>query len=385
MHATAPRGAAPLHLIGHSSGGLDVRLLTAPGVGLPTALDVERLAARVRTVVTVSTPHHGTPLASFFTTLQGQQLMQLLSLSTIYVLNFGHLPLAALLWMGSFFVRFGGLVAGSELLDELFGKLLEDFTPARRRNVRKLLRDVVRDQALMLQLTPEAMEVFNASVLRASWHPLRGGCRAGGTPEPSRDARRRHRSGGAGDARPLRRALPAHRGGAAARLAATRARAGTRPATRLPGDAVSRPRTTASCRRSPRPGGMSSTPPWPTTSTSSVIFGTRSMILPTSTGSCPGATSTAGASRRSGPTWCASWFPTRRSQPKRRRAAGRSAGEEAPGAGRRRDRVEAGQAQQAGAELRGSSSPARALRRHGRRCSAGWRRTHRGRRAPWRR
>jgi triacylglycerol lipase len=166
IHATARRGGAPLHLIGHSSGGLDVRLLTAPGVELPTALDVEQLASRVRTVVTVSTPHHGTPIASFFTTLRGQKLMQLLSLSTIYVLHFGHLPLAALLWMGSFFVRFGGLVAGSELLDELFGKLLEDFTPARRRAVRKLLREVVRDQALMLQLTPEAMELFNASVLQ---------------------------------------------------------------------------------------------------------------------------------------------------------------------------------------------------------------------------
>ncbi len=165
IDATARRGGAPLHLIGHSSGGLDVRLLTAPGVGLPTARDVERLAARVRTVITIATPHHGTPLASFFTTLQGQQLMQLLSLSTIYVLNFGYLPIAALLWMGSFFVRFGGRVAGSELLDELFGKLLEDFTPGRRRSVRKLLRDVVLDQALMLQLTPEAMEVFNASVL----------------------------------------------------------------------------------------------------------------------------------------------------------------------------------------------------------------------------
>ncbi|HEY8153177.1 MAG TPA: triacylglycerol lipase [Myxococcota bacterium] len=165
IDATARRGGAPLHLIGHSSGGLDVRLFTAPGVGLPTALDVEQLAARVRTVVTVAAPHHGTPLASFFATLRGQQLLQLLSLSTVYVLNFGHLPLAALLWMGSLFVRFGGMIANSDLLDELFGRLLEDFTVGRRRAVRALLRDVVRDQALMLQLTPEAMEVFNASVL----------------------------------------------------------------------------------------------------------------------------------------------------------------------------------------------------------------------------
>jgi triacylglycerol lipase len=166
IDATSKHGGAPLHLIGHSSGGLDVRLLTAPGVGLPTELDVERLAARVRTVVTVATPHHGTPLASFFTTLRGQQLMQVLSLSTIYVLNFGHLPLGALLWMGSLVVRFGGLIANSDLLDELFGRLLDDFTVGRRRAVRRLLRDVVHDQALMVQLTTEAMEVFNASVLQ---------------------------------------------------------------------------------------------------------------------------------------------------------------------------------------------------------------------------
>jgi len=162
---TAKRGDAPLHLIGHSSGGLDVRLLTAPGVALPTSVDVERLAGRVRTVVTVATPHHGTPLASFFTTLRGQQLLQILSLNTIYVLHFGHLPISALLWMGARVLRFGELVANSELLDELFSRLLEDFTVGRRRAVRALLRDVVRDQALMLQLSPEAMEVFNASVL----------------------------------------------------------------------------------------------------------------------------------------------------------------------------------------------------------------------------
>jgi hypothetical protein len=36
-------------LIGQSSGGLDGRLLTAPGVVLPTTFDAEQLAARVRT------------------------------------------------------------------------------------------------------------------------------------------------------------------------------------------------------------------------------------------------------------------------------------------------------------------------------------------------
>ena len=161
---TAKRGSA-LHLIGHSSGGLDVRLFAAPGVALPTSVDVEPMASRVRSVVAISTPHHGTPLASFFATLRGQQLLQILSLNTIYVLHFGHLPISALLWMGARVLRYGNLVANSELLDELFSRLLEDFTVGRRRAVRALLRDVVRDQALMLQLTPEAMEVFNASVL----------------------------------------------------------------------------------------------------------------------------------------------------------------------------------------------------------------------------
>jgi len=163
--ATARDDSGPLHLIGHSSGGLDARLFMAPGVTLPTSAEVERAAARVRSVVTIATPHHGTPLASFFTTLRGQQLLQLLSLLTIYMLHFGHLPLAGLLWMGSRFVRLADLVASSELIDEIFVRLLEDFSVARRRSVRAMLRDVVHDQALMLQLTPEAMEVFNAAVL----------------------------------------------------------------------------------------------------------------------------------------------------------------------------------------------------------------------------
>jgi triacylglycerol esterase/lipase EstA (alpha/beta hydrolase family) len=75
--------AGPIHLIGHSTGGLDARLLCTPGVDLKAdGLSVEDLARRVRTVVTISAPHYGTPLATFFTGMFGQKLLRLFSLAT---------------------------------------------------------------------------------------------------------------------------------------------------------------------------------------------------------------------------------------------------------------------------------------------------------------
>lgn len=151
-----------LHLIGHSSGGLDCRLLLAPDVLLPTSLDTDRLVARVRSLVTVATPHYGTPIASFFTGLLGQRVLQILSLSTMYLLRFGQLPVAALLQLGAMFARLDNRAFNSALLDELFGRLLADFSLGRRRTVRRLLDEIATDQALLLQLTPEGMDVFNA-------------------------------------------------------------------------------------------------------------------------------------------------------------------------------------------------------------------------------
>jgi hypothetical protein len=152
------------HLVGHSSGGLDVRLAVAPNVALDVPADVERFARAVRTVITVSTPHHGTPLASFFASLLGQRLLELLSLTTMSLLRFGGLPISLLLQVGGVLARLDDVVGlNSVLLDELFEQLLANFTAERRVAVETFLADVGRDQALLPQLTPEGMEVFNAS------------------------------------------------------------------------------------------------------------------------------------------------------------------------------------------------------------------------------
>ena len=174
MAQTLQDDDGPVHLIGHSSGGLDVRLLLSPGVTLPTELDVERYARQVRTAVTVATPHHGTPLAAFFASLLGQRLLQVLSLATISILRFGHLPVSALIQLGAVIARMDGLFGlNSALLDEIFAQLLSDFSPERRRALAAFFREVGGDQALLVQITPEAMEVFNACTR------LRPGVRAG--------------------------------------------------------------------------------------------------------------------------------------------------------------------------------------------------------------
>ena len=164
MAATLRGRRAVAHLIGHSTGGLDARLVAAPGVSLPTAVDVERQAERVRSVITIATPHFGTPLASALASSQGQRLLALLSLGTSYVLRFGHLPMSALLQVADVFRNSELLGRQSTLLDELSQRLLADFSLSRRRAVQRLLAEVMRDRSLLLQVTPESTDVFNAAV-----------------------------------------------------------------------------------------------------------------------------------------------------------------------------------------------------------------------------
>ncbi len=159
-------------LIGHSSGGLDARLLLAPGVSLPTGADVERCAAAVRCAVTVSTPHQGTPLAHLFASLLGQQLLRLLSLATMHTLRTGRLPLSAVLRMARLLRRRDAKPTG--VLDQLFAQLLQDFSGNRRRAVEAFFSEIGTDQELVAQIAPGAMSVFNAST--ADRPSVRYGC-----------------------------------------------------------------------------------------------------------------------------------------------------------------------------------------------------------------
>jgi triacylglycerol esterase/lipase EstA (alpha/beta hydrolase family) len=154
---------APIHLIGHSSGGLDCRLLLAPGVALTTPHDVEAVARRVTHLVVVSAPHRGTPLASFFATRLGGGLLELLSLATIHALRIGRTPLSVLFAIGAAYARLDDLGPNSALLDQLFRDLLADFTPERREAITSFLSDVREDRSLLTQLMPEAMEAFEAT------------------------------------------------------------------------------------------------------------------------------------------------------------------------------------------------------------------------------
>ena len=159
-----PRSGSIIHLIGHSTGGLDARLLLTPAVDLQTRINVEAIAAKVYSSVSVSAPHRGAPIASFFTGLLGQNLLQLLSMVTIAALRGTQIPLSMWVELAGLFALPSSLDSASgSLASQLYKQLLADFNAERRAQVEELLGEVQKDQSLLTQLTVESMDLFNAS------------------------------------------------------------------------------------------------------------------------------------------------------------------------------------------------------------------------------
>lgn len=158
-----PDANATIHLVGHSTGGLDARLLLSPRVNLETRINVDAIAQRVRSSISVATPHRGAPIASFFTGLLGRKLLRVLSIVTMTALRGVHMPLHVWVQIAGLFAvppALGEATGG--LASQLYEQLLSDFNPERRAQVNELLGHVQNDQALLTQLTVESMDLFNA-------------------------------------------------------------------------------------------------------------------------------------------------------------------------------------------------------------------------------
>jgi len=165
-HSAGSEG--PIHIVGHSTGGLDARLLLAPVANLKLPKELLAFKPRVRSLVTLNTPHYGTPLASYFATVSGARMLYALSLMTVVSLKLGEPSLAI----------FSRLLAGIGGIDSLFGgdmKLFSRVTDTilrfvdreRRGEITDYLGKVLIDQGAILQISPEAMDLFNAAVTNA--------------------------------------------------------------------------------------------------------------------------------------------------------------------------------------------------------------------------
>lgn len=158
-------GKGPIHLLGHSTGGLDARLLASPSSQLPTSADGDpkRWLPRLASVTTMNTPHYGTPLASFFATAKGQQALYALSAFTVVGLSLGERPLAvASVLMGVIGRSDRAIGITLPILDRSVESLLGLVDDARSPDVRTYLKAIKDDQGAMLQLSPEAMDLMVA-------------------------------------------------------------------------------------------------------------------------------------------------------------------------------------------------------------------------------
>jgi triacylglycerol lipase len=156
------RTDGPIHIVGHSTGGLDARLAIAPTASLPALLEFTAYD-RVRTLVTVCCSHFGSPVATFFSGWFGRWLLRVGARYSIWALESGRLPLAFALriahWCLGFWRPFR---KAPNTFDELFEKLMQNLSDERRGELVQFLRAVSLDEALVFQLTPAGCDLLNA-------------------------------------------------------------------------------------------------------------------------------------------------------------------------------------------------------------------------------
>jgi hypothetical protein len=155
----------PIHLIGHSTGGLDARLVASPSAALGPGSETLAWRDRLASVTTMNAPHYGTPVASFFTTVSGARMLRALSALTIVALSIGSTPLSAAAAMVALFGRADRAVGlDLKLLERTTDAILRTIDEARSLEIRDYVDAIEKDSGAMVQLMPEAMDLFIAGI-----------------------------------------------------------------------------------------------------------------------------------------------------------------------------------------------------------------------------
>ena len=146
-----------LHFVGHSTGGLDARLATSTAWTVPLA-GWDAMVGQTRSVVSIASPHAGAPIATFFSTVQGEHWLRLISLLTLRVVRLGSVGTASLGGLMKAAVNLNAL-AGMDtgLLDSVWNDVLQDFDESRREELRDFFKEVWADRSLLAQLSPEGI------------------------------------------------------------------------------------------------------------------------------------------------------------------------------------------------------------------------------------
>jgi triacylglycerol lipase len=187
------RSDAIVHIVGHSTGGLDARLAIAPSASLPARLKFDAYD-RVRTLVTVCCSHFGSPVATYFSGWLGRWVLRVGARYLIWALQLGRLPLRFGLRVGQLLLSlWRPFRKAPNTFDELFTKLVRDLSDERRRELVQFLDAISREESLVFQLTPAGCDLLNACtaepdvrmgsvVARSSEPTWRGYWRAFGDP-----------------------------------------------------------------------------------------------------------------------------------------------------------------------------------------------------------
>lgn len=154
-----------IHLVGHSTGGLDARLAVAETASLPTQARIADYG-RIRSLVSVSCPHYGTNVSTYFTRPLGRALFRTGARYLVFMLERRRFPLKLLLRLGYWVVRLRDPRRKQRgTFDQLYERLLNDLSDERRLELASFLRQISNEQALLFQLTPAGCDLLNACTL----------------------------------------------------------------------------------------------------------------------------------------------------------------------------------------------------------------------------